>query len=308
MLKQSCQKAILAIGDNVCDKYLSRGKMYPGGQCINTCAYATMHGMKAAYIGKFGSDEVARCVQNTLDVLGVDYSHSRYFEGENGFACITLVNGDRSFIGSNHGGVARNHGYKFTQSDWEYIRGFDLLYTNLNAYLEEDLPQVAAQGVPIAFDFSNRWTDEYLERICPHIKVAVMSCAHLSQEERNAEMRKVERLGVPLVLGTVGENGSYLLYHGNIYYTPAVHAENVFDTMGAGDSYFATFLCSLLQADMLDRILNDQQRDFSVELHKAMQEGARFAAKICCVEGAFGYGEPIQGRVIDNRIKSQEVT
>lgn len=31
---------IIAIGDNVCDKYLSRGKMYPGGQCVNTCVYA----------------------------------------------------------------------------------------------------------------------------------------------------------------------------------------------------------------------------------------------------------------------------
>ena len=27
---------IIAIGDKVCDKYLSRGKMYPGGQCVNT--------------------------------------------------------------------------------------------------------------------------------------------------------------------------------------------------------------------------------------------------------------------------------
>mgnify|MGYP002610369161 CR=1 FL=1 len=27
---------IIAVGDNVCDKYLSRGKMYPGGQCVNT--------------------------------------------------------------------------------------------------------------------------------------------------------------------------------------------------------------------------------------------------------------------------------
>lgn len=49
MLKDDYKKAILAIGDNVCDKYLSRGKMYPGGQCVNTCAYVAMHGMKAAY-------------------------------------------------------------------------------------------------------------------------------------------------------------------------------------------------------------------------------------------------------------------
>ena len=50
---------IIAIGDNVCDKYLSRGKMYPGGQCVNTCAYAAANGVPSAYLGKFGSDEVA---------------------------------------------------------------------------------------------------------------------------------------------------------------------------------------------------------------------------------------------------------
>lgn len=43
---------IIAIGDNVCDKYLSRGMMYPGGQCVNTCVYASLNGTKAAYLGK----------------------------------------------------------------------------------------------------------------------------------------------------------------------------------------------------------------------------------------------------------------
>ena len=32
-----------------------------------------------------------------------------------------------------------------------------------------------------------------------------------------------------------------------------------------------------------------------------MQAGAEFASKICGVEGAFGYGTPIAGRIIDNR-------
>ena len=43
--------AILAVGDNVVDKYLSRGKMYPGGQCVNTCVYAQENGVRAAYLG-----------------------------------------------------------------------------------------------------------------------------------------------------------------------------------------------------------------------------------------------------------------
>ena len=45
---------IIAIGDNVCDKYLSRGKMYPGGQCVNTCVYAKWNGVNSAYLGKYG--------------------------------------------------------------------------------------------------------------------------------------------------------------------------------------------------------------------------------------------------------------
>ena len=52
------QPRIIAIGDAVCDKYLSRGKMYPGGQCVNTCAYAHMNNAESAFLGKFGNDEV----------------------------------------------------------------------------------------------------------------------------------------------------------------------------------------------------------------------------------------------------------
>jgi len=32
-----------------------------------------------------------------------------------------------------------------------------------------------------------------------------------------------------------------------------------------------------------------------------MREGAAFAAQVCSMEGAFGYGVPIAGRIIDNR-------
>lgn len=294
---------ILAIGDNVCDKYLSRKKMYPGGQCVNTCAYAVMNGCEAAFLGKFGTDAVADCVQSTLRELGVDMSHCRHFQGENGFACITLINNERTFIGTNHGGVSRENPYSFRQEDWNYIKGFDLVYTNLNAYIEDDIAEVAALGVPIAFDFSTRWTDDYLAQICPHIKIAVLSCAHLTAEARSTEMAKVANHGVPIVLGTVGEKGSYLLYRGNYYYAQAVYADNVQDTMGAGDAYFATFLIHLLKHGILKKVVQEQTGDYSAQLQLAMEESARFAAKICCMEGAFDCGVPIEGRIVYNRIQ-----
>ena len=218
---------IIAIGDNVCDKYLSRGKMYPGGQCVNTCAYAAANGVPSAYLGKFGSDEVAAYNQKILHELGIDISHCRHFEGENGFAMVTLKGNDRVFLGSNKGGVAKEHSFDFTQEDLEYIKGFNLIYTNLNSYIEEDLPFLHTAGVPIAYDFSTRWTDAYLEKVCPYVTVAILSCAHLSAEDRAREMQKAADHGVSIVLGTIGEDGSYVLYCNKIckiiLTCPAIH-------------------------------------------------------------------------------------
>lgn len=286
---------IIAIGDNVCDKYLSRGKMYPGGQCVNTCVYAVLNGAQSAYLGKFGNDEVASYNRTILKELGVDDSRSRCFEGENGFAMVTLKGNDRVFLGSNKGGVAAEHGFDFTEEDLAYIRQFQLIYTNLNSYIEEDLPFLKSSGVPIAYDFSTRWTDEYLDRVAPYVQVAILSCAHLSDEARDREMHKAAERGVKIVLGTIGEAGSYVLYEGKTYYAPAVHADNVIDTMGAGDAYFASFLCDLLKNSRTGALI-ETDADMPSRLQHAMATGAAFSAKMCAKEGAFGYGTPIQGR------------
>lgn len=287
---------IIAIGDNVCDKYLSRGKMYPGGQCVNTCAYAGMNGVASAYLGKFGTDEVANCVQKTLDAMQVDRSHCRQYPGENGFALVTLKGNDRVFLGSNKGGIAKEHAFDFTSEDLEYIKGFQVIYSNLNSYIEENLPQLKATGVPIAYDFSTRWTDEYLAKVCPHIQVALLSCAHLTAKQREEEMKKAASYGVPIVLGTIGEDGSYALVNGRFFFANAVHADDVIDTMGAGDSYFATFLCSLLKASKTGKLLEGTDSAMAASIEKAMNDGAVFAAHVCAMEGAFGYGTPILGK------------
>ena len=178
----------------------------------------------------------------------------------------------------------------------DYIKGFQVIYTNLNSYIEEDLPLLASTGVPIAYDFSVRWTDEYLARVCPYIQVALLSCAHLNAQRREEEMRKVAALGVPVVLGTIGEDGSYVLYNGRFSFANAVHADNVIDTMGAGDSYFAAFLCHLLDISESGRLLEGTVEENTRSLRDAMEKGAAFAAKVCAMEGAFGYGTPIAGR------------
>lgn len=287
---------IIAIGDNVCDKYLSRGKMYPGGQCVNTCVYAKMNGAEASYLGKYGNDEVAECVQETLKKLEIDDRLCRHYVGENGFALVTLKGNDRVFLGSNKGGIAKEHPFNFKEEDLNYIKAFDVIYTNLNSYIEDELPKLYEIGVPVAFDFSLRWTEEYLEKVCPFVTVAIMSCAHLTPEQREKEMKKAQSNGVKIVLGTIGEDGSYVLYGDAFYYAEAVHADDVIDTMGAGDSYFAAFLCELLRNSTTGRLIEGTGEQMGERLLKAMNKGAEFAAKVCSMEGAFGYGVPIVGK------------
>lgn len=51
---------VIGIGDNVVDKYLHTGIMYPGGNALNFAAYARLAGHESAFLGAFGNDDAAR--------------------------------------------------------------------------------------------------------------------------------------------------------------------------------------------------------------------------------------------------------
>jgi fructoselysine 6-kinase len=286
------QYKAIGIGDNVVDKYVHQGIMYPGGNAMNFSAYAVMCGMEAAYFGKFGNDKVAEYNQKVLDELGIDHSHCRIFEGENGYARVTLDNGDRVFLGSNKGGIAKEKAYDFNEKDLDYIKEFSVIHTSLNSYIEKDLEVLKKCEVPISYDFSVRWNDEYLEQVCKHVDISFLSCSHLTEEERKREMHKAQNFGSKIVVGTVGEDGSYALYKDNWLYQGAVLTEAV-DTMGAGDSYLTAFLVEMIRSSEDGRIFSGTDKDMLRRIQGSMEKGAEFAANICKVSGAFGYGTEI---------------
>ena len=79
-------------------------------------------------------------------------------------------------------------------------------------------------------------------------------------------MKKAQKYGVSVVLGTVGEEGSYVLYKDKFLYTKAVLAEDVIDTMGAGDSYFAAFLSDMLKNSPQHKILDGSDEQMYVKI------------------------------------------
>lgn len=124
---------VLGIGDNVCDKYLHTRTIYPGGNALNIAVFGKLLGMEAAYLGTFGDDEVGQHVYSVVEEMGIDLSHCRLEEGENGCARVQLVDGDRVFLKGNRGGISRVKPPVLTKLDEEYISRYDLAHTSIHS-------------------------------------------------------------------------------------------------------------------------------------------------------------------------------
>ena len=285
---------VLGLGDNVCDVYLHTGTMYPGGQAVNFAVYAGQLGAQADFMGVFGGDAVARHVQSTLDEKGVGRSHCRSYPGENGFARVTLVEGDRVFMGSNRGGVLQEHPIYLDQADLDYIAGFDLVHTTNNGFIDSLLPQLHQLPPFVSYDFSYRWNEEdRVERVCPYIDFAFLSCSGLDDVQTQDLCRRLHEKGCGVVTATRGSKGA-TVFDGSRFYEQSPHLVEPVDTMGAGDSFATAMLTSLLQA--LER---EGRNAWSWEsfranaLPQALDKAAAFSARNCLVHGAFGCGIPV---------------
>lgn len=283
---------VMGIGDNVCDKYIHLQTMYPGGQALNFAAYAKMLGAEASYMGVFGRDEVADHVINTLDELGVEHERCRQYEGENGYAKVTLVDGDRVFLGSNKGGIAKERPLILTEEDLDYIETFSHVHTSNNSHFDTQLPKLHERGISLSYDFSGQWTDENrVNTVAPYICYGFLSCGTIPAEEAQEICKKIYSAGCPMVIATRGSLGS-MLYDGTAFFEQKPRLVEAVDTLGAGDSFATAFLVSFVESleKEPDKMKNDRAF-YETELKKAMEKGAEFASRTCMVRGAFGHGK-----------------
>ena len=284
---------VLGLGDNVCDIYLHTGVMYPGGQALNFAVYASQLGAKADFMGVFGQDAVAEHIQSTLREKGIGFSHCRSYPGENGFARVTLKDGDRVFMGSNRGGVIQAHPIFLDEADMQYVSGFQLIHTTNNGFTDELLPTLKNTPAFVSYDFSSRWNEEErLVRVCPYVDFGFLSCSDLDDQQTAQLCRKLHGLGCGTVTATRGSLGA-LTYDGVRFYAQMPDLVEAVDTMGAGDSFASAMLVSILQALEEQPGQWDQEAVRAGILPKAMAQAASFAAHTCLVHGAFGCGIPV---------------
>lgn len=285
---------VLGLGDNVCDVYLHTGTMYPGGQALNVAVYASQLGAEADYMGVFGEDAIARHIQAVLDEKGMGRSHCRQYKGENGFARVTLEDGDRVFKGSNRGGVLREHPIYLDEDDLAYVDGFQLVHTTNNGFTDDLLPALHKLSPMISYDFSFRWNEEdRVERVCPYLDFAFLSCSDLGDQETGELCRRLHEKGCGVVTATRGSKGA-TVYDGSRFYEQAPDLVKAVDTMGAGDSFAAAMLVSVGKAlEAEGKALWASELIRAEILPRALKEAAAFAAHTCLVRGAFGCGTPV---------------
>ncbi|WP_323959617.1 sugar kinase [Arthrobacter sp. JZ12] len=286
----------LGFGDNIIDRYLDRGMVYPGGNCVNFAVFARKLGVDAAYLGVFGSDEHARFLRDSIRAEGVDLSCSVTKDGSSGISTIRIVDGERVFGGWNGGGVTVSDPLELDEALLGYVAGFDLVHSSVYSRSERELPKVRRSGPLVSFDFSSEEefrTADYLAAVCPSVDLALISCSDLAAYDAEHLLSELVRQGAGLALGTCGDSGA-IVFDGESYLhapaSPLEPSQSPIDTMGCGDAFLTAFAVTLFGLGW-SRTAPPQE----ASLREALRAGADFAAQQCLVEGAFGHGAADSG-------------
>ncbi len=266
---------IVGIGDNVVDRYLAMGQMFPGGNALNVAVFARRAGADAAYIGALGTDRAGRQVLRALQDEGVDVSRVRTVTGSNAYADVDLVDGDRKFVGSSLG-VSM-----FTPDDGDVAmaRAADLVHSSTYSGLDTWV-QAQRGDLAISFDFSDRTERSYVEVMAPGLASAQFSGSAFSDQEAEDLARWVASIGTRLVLVTRGAR-SAIACMGDRCWSQQPRPIVPVDTLGAGDAFIGALLVAHLNG---------------AEVPEAMARAADAAAVTCGYFGGFGHGGPIEER------------
>ena len=264
---------VIGIGDNTIDYYQDLGLMFPGGNTVNVVVLSKQFGAESgSYIGVLGNDYRSEHLLNCMKKEEIDLSRIRRVYGPNGEAVVTLdEDGDRIFVETKIGdkGLVA---IRLSEEDLQYVNEHDLVHTSVYSYMEKELPKLEK---PISFDFSHEKNDDYLRSVCPYVTYAFFSGSELPKDECLDFIKKVHSMGPKVVGVTRGSKGALFSDGQKVYEQGIVEADQVVDTLGAGDSFIAAFLVHYYS---------------SKNMEESLEKAAMAASKIVSRYGAFGFG------------------
>ena len=241
----------------------------PGGAPCNVLALLNKMGKKTAFIGKVGKDQFGTLLRNTIAEAGIDASRLAVDDKVNTTLAFvhTFPDGDREFS------FYRNPGadMMLTQEevDPEFISRarifhfgtLSMTHDGVRAATKKAVQAAKDGGGLISFDPNLRpplWSSldlakeqmEYGFSVCDILKISDNEIQFVSGKEDYDEgiAYLQEKYDIPLILLTMGKDGSRAYYKGMRVERPGFSVKTI-ETTGAGDTFGGSSLNFLLEHD-----------------------------------------------------------
>ncbi|MDN0043461.1 PfkB family carbohydrate kinase [Mediterraneibacter glycyrrhizinilyticus] len=234
----------------------------PGGAPCNVLALLNKMGKKTAFLGKVGKDQFGTLLRDTITDAGIDASHLMVDDTVNTTLAFvhTFPDGDREFS------FYRNPGADMMltedEVDPEFIAQTKILHfgtlsmthDGVRAATKKAVQAAKDAGCLVSFDPNLRpplWSSldlakeqmEYGFGVCDILKISDNEIQFVSGKEDYDEGIAClqEKYNIPLILLTMGKEGSRAYYKGKCVERPGF-AVKAIETTGAGDTFCGSSL------------------------------------------------------------------
>lgn len=239
----------------------------PGGAPCNVLAMLNKLGKKTSFLGKVGKDQFGVLLKDTLDTVGIDTSHLYMDEEINTTLAFvhTFPDGDREFSFYRKPGADMM--LTEAEVEEEYLKSAKVFHFGTLSMTHEGVRNATKKALEIAkengliitFDPNLRpplWESlelakeqmEYGFRYCDVLKISDNEIQFVSgKEDYDEGVRYLqETYNIPLILLTMGKDGSRAYYRG-MRVERAGCTVNAVETTGAGDTFCGSSINYILE-------------------------------------------------------------
>ena len=239
----------------------------PGGAICNVLAMLSKLGRKTAFIGKVGNDQFGRLLADTITEVGIERNGLVFDDEVNTTLAFvhTFPDGDREFSFYRNPGADMM--LRADEVDYELIRQakvFHLGTLSMTSKPALDATKKALEvakeaGCMITFDPNLRpplWKSlddakvamEYVFPYCDVLKISDNEIQFVSGKEDYDEgiQYLIEKYNIPLILLTMGKDGSRAYYRGMKVERPGFPVKAI-ETTGAGDTFCGCSIHGILE-------------------------------------------------------------
>lgn len=246
------------IADNQSNKTFTK---YLGGATVNVAAGISRLGAVSSFVTVTGDDEVSQFVRDELTVEGVNLSFATIVPEKrvSGVYVHLTENNDRLFHTyideTPHIQVetADIHVKAFQEASVFHFCSGTLFHSTALKTTKDIVNRMRNLDALLSFDVNIRPLRWESEAICKETVLSFFDKVHvlkLTEEELfflaetsslQEGISKIARYAIPVVLLTVGAEGTYIVFNNEVIHVPSTPVE-VVDTTGAGDAFMAGIL------------------------------------------------------------------